>query len=780
MRRDYMNYLKVLGSSGNKSKIRGTTSFQISKDILVDAGNIINSLDEESYKINHIFLTHAHLDHIIDLPFILDNSFSKRDRPLFVYGSKQTLEFLTNHIFNNHIWPDFTKIKMLNQNENILIFKQIDEGEDISLGKFNIKAIKVNHTEGSFGYIISKDNLSYIISSDTYESDEIVKYLQNNLNIKALFVECSFPNKMQNLAKISQHLTPNNLKNMLKKVSRDDFSIFLYHLKSPYIEEIKKEIKDLNILKNGGKILEDRDVVDITTLKVTSYLQDIEVLDRVMDINLKLSCEQDKENLYEMILTLIKELTKSDAGTLYLLSEDKKYLDFKVVQNSSLNIFLGTKEQKISWNSLPLYLKNGEENRDMVAVVCALDNKIINIADIYNSSDYNFEGTKLFDKSKNYHSKSMLVVPLVNHENDVIGVIQLINKDIKQKDSFFTKYDEKIIKALSLQAAMALTNTQLIASLETFLEAFVTSIANAIDAKSRHTSTHITKMSKLAPLIAKAINEDDTIYKDIKYNSNNIKEIELAAKLHDVGKISIPEWVIDKSTKLQKLVDGLEIIRLKVEIIKKDLKIELLENKISKEQFDKKLEELEDDFNFLVISNKGGEFMSDDDIKRVKNISSYKYILDNKYENLLNDDEVDNLSIRKGTLTLQEREIMNSHAKLSYDMLSALPFPKKYSNIMHIAVNHHEKLNGKGYPRGLTDEELVLEDRILILADIFEALTSIDRPYKGIKKLSEVFKILDFMAEDKDIDRDLLEFFKNSSAFKEYCKNELLEEQLDV
>ncbi|PWE24152.1 MBL fold metallo-hydrolase, partial [Aliarcobacter skirrowii] len=126
-----MNYLKVLGSSGNKSKIRGTTSFQISKDILVDAGNIINSLDEESYKINHIFLTHAHLDHIIDLPFILDNSFSKRDRPLFVYGSKKTLEFLTNHIFNNHIWPDFTKIKMLNQNENILIFKQIDEGEDI-------------------------------------------------------------------------------------------------------------------------------------------------------------------------------------------------------------------------------------------------------------------------------------------------------------------------------------------------------------------------------------------------------------------------------------------------------------------------------------------------------------------------------------------------------------------------------------------------------------------------------------------------------------------------
>ena len=312
------------------------------------------------------------------------------------------------------------------------------------------------------------------------------------------------------------------------------------------------------------------------------------------------------------------------------------------------------------------------------------------------------------------------------------------------------------------------------------MESFVNSIANAIDAKSRHTSTHITKMAKLAPMIANSINEDKTIYKDINYSKNDLKEIELAAKLHDVGKISIPEWVIDKSTKLQKLIDGFELIKLRAEIIKRDLKLDFLENKLTKESYEYSLQNIEDSLEFIGKANIGQEFMSDVDIKRVEEISLYKYYENNIEKNFLSDDEVYNISIRKGTLTKEEKDIMNSHATLSYEMLSALPFPKKYSNIMHIAVNHHEKLNGKGYPRGLSEQEIALEDRILILADIFEALSSNDRPYKGVKKLSEIFKILDFMVKDGEIDKDLLDFFKNSRAFKEYCETELLNEQLDV
>lgn len=775
-----MDFVKILGSSGSKSKNFAPSSFLISKDIVIDAGNILNALEEESYKINHIFLTHVHLDHIIDIPFMLDNCFSKREETLKVYGSKQSIKFLKENIFNNTIWPDFTKIKLLNRDIYSLELIEIDDKKDTIFEDLTIKAIETKHSDGSFAYLISKNEIKYLISGDTGFDEDLISYINSIEDLSALFIECSFPNSLDEVAKSSKHLTTNRLNDFLNKLKKRTLAIFLYHLKSPYQDRIKSELEKLNILKNGAKILKDGDIVSLKDFKLSSYKQDIDIFDRIMEINLKLSSEQDKEQLYEMVLTLLRELTLSDAGTLYLLSEDKKYLEFKVVQNETLNIFLGTKEEKISWNALPLYLENGEQNRAMVAVVCALDKKIINIKDVYNCDLYNFEGTKIFDRSKNYLSKSMLVIPLVNHEDDIIGVIQLINKDITNSSSFYNSYDEKIIKALSLQAAMALTNTILIDSLENFLESFVNSIANAIDAKSRHTSTHIRKMAKLAPMIANSINEDETIYKDIKYSKNDIKEIELAAKLHDIGKISIPEWVIDKSSKLQKLLDGLELISLRVEVLKRELKIDFLEKKIDKEVYEYSLKNLNDSLEFLQKANIGSEFMSDEDIKRLEEISNYKYFENGVEKNLLNKDEVYNLSIRKGTLTSEERDIMNSHAELSYNMLSALPFPKKYSNIMHIAVNHHEKLNGKGYPRGLGENDLVLEDRILILADIFEALTSNDRPYKGIKKLSEVFKIFNFMIKDGEIDKDLFEFFKSSKAFKEYCETELLIEQIDV
>lgn len=775
-----MNHITVLGSSGSKYKNMGTTSFLISKNIAIDAGNIINSLQDKAHEVNHIFLTHAHLDHIIDIPFMLDNCFTKRENTLKIYASFDTINFLKENIFNNKIWPDFTKIKLYNKELNSLEYIAISENSPIEIDGFSIKAIGTKHCLGSFGFCITKNDSSYIITGDIGLEFDLISKIAEVKNLKALFTECSFPNSLERIALISNHLTPNYLKEFLSKLDNKNLALYLYHLKLPHRETIIGELKELDILNEESKILEDGDVIYLDNLKVCSKMSDSELIDKVMNINLQLSSEKDKDSLYEMILTLIRELTKCDGGTLYLLSEDKKSLEFTVVQNESLGVFLGSKGEKINWKPLPIYLENGEVNRNMVAVCCVLDKKIINIQDIYNNKNYNFEGAKLFDQEKNYLSRSMLVVPLINHEKDVIGVIQLINKDLKESNGVFNAYDEKIIKALSLQAAMALTNTILIDSLEEFLEAFVDSIAEAIDAKSSHTSTHIGNISRLAPLIAQSIHEDNTIYKNINYSKNDFKEIELAAKLHDVGKISIPEWVIDKATKLQNLIDGFELIKLRVEIIKKTVKIEFLEGNINKEEYEFKINQLEDDLEFLRKTNIGGEFMKDEDIERINSIGKTQYIENGVQKTLLSEDEIYNLSIRKGTLTKEEKDIMNSHADLSYEMLSKLPFPKKYSNVMHIAVNHHEKLNGKGYPRGLSASELVLEDRILILADVFEALTSTDRPYKGIKKLSEVFRILDFMAKDGEIDKDLLEFFKQSSAFNEYARTTLLDEQKDV
>ena len=774
-----MNYVKVLGSSGTKTKTAGTTSFQISKSIIVDAGNVINILGEQAQFINHVFLTHSHSDHIIDLPFLIEAFFETRTEPLTVYASKETLNALKEHTFNNSIWPDFSNINLLHSDKKSLIFEEIQDNETMYIENYSIKAIKANHIEGSYGFVISKENKeAYVISGDTYLNDELIKEINANPEIKLLLVECSFPNRLEQLAHVTKHLTPNLLQSMLEKINNKKLQIFIYHIKHLYLEKIQEEIKELNLL-NNGKVLEDGDVIHINTGEIETDILNHKMFQRIMDINLELASELDKDKLFDMILTLTRELTHSDGGTLYIKSKDKKHLDFTVVQNKSLNIFMGGTKGEITWNSLPLYLENGEENKSMVAVVSALENKIINIPDVYIEEDYNFEGTKKFDASTGYRSKSMLVIPLINHEQDVIGVLQLINKTQDDEIVAYNQNDERVIKALSAQAAMALTNSQLILSLEEFLDAYVSTIANAIDAKSRHTLNHITKISKLAPLIARAIHEDETIYKHIRYSNSDFKEIELAAKMHDIGKISMPESIIDKATKLQLMIDGIELIKIRAEVIKRDYEISYLKNEITQKEYIQKLQILDDDLKFVERVNFGSESMRKDDLERIKTISKHRYIEDERVITLISKDEEYNLSTQKGTLTKEEKDIMNSHARLSYEMLSSLPFPKKYENVLHIAVNHHEKLNGEGYPRGLKEKDLVLEDRIMILADIFEALTASDRPYKGAKKLSEVFRILDFMAKDGEIDKKLLDFVRNCDLLDEYIKEELHPEQVD-
>lgn len=547
-----MNFIKILGASGSKAKNQNTTSFQIFKDIIIDAGNVLNSLGNEAKDINHIFLTHSHADHITDLPFIIETFFEERKTPLTIYALEETIEVLKTYSFNNVIWPDFTKIKLLNSNENSLILKKIKLNEIISIGEYQIKPIEANHIAGSCGFVITKNHQSFIISGDTYLNPIIWEEINNNKTIKCLIIECSFPDKFDELAKVSKHLTPNLIAKELKNLKRKDISIFFYHLKPNYEKELLKDIKKHKLLNYKGKILKEGDVIHIDTGNIENTLLSESKFEEIMKINLAFSSEHNKEKLLENILNLTRKLTNTDAGTLYIKSKDEKTLQFKVVQNDSLNIFMGGTKEKLNWNDLPIFLEDGSLNNKMVAVVCANEKRIINISDVYKTTKYKFEGTKQFDKKTSYRSKSMLVIPLINHENEVIGVLQLINKIKNQEIVSFDKFDEKIIISLASQAAMALTNMYLINSLEDFINAFVATIAKAIDAKSPYTKDHIAKVEKIALLLAKAINDDETIYKDVKYTQNDYKQIALAAWMHDIGKISMPEHVIDKATKLEK------------------------------------------------------------------------------------------------------------------------------------------------------------------------------------------------------------------------------------
>ena len=776
-----MNYIKILGASGSKAKDLNTTSFQIYKDIVIDAGNVLNALGDEAKDINHVFLTHSHADHITDLPFIIETFFENRETPLTIYALEETIEVLKKHSFNDVIWPDFTKIKLLRKDAFSLILKPIKLDEIIKIHNYSIKAIKANHISGACGFVIKKNHQGFVISGDTHINPHIWEEINNDEEIRSLIIECSYPDKLQELAKLTKHLTPELIANELEKLTRKNLSVFYYHLKPSYNKELLKDIKKHKLLTYNGKILKEGDVIHIETGSIESTVLSEHKFEEIMKINLAFSSQHDKNILLEDILTLTRNLTNADAGTLYIKSKDEKYLSFKVVHNNTLNIKMGGTKNNLNWPDLPIFEENGKTNNEMVAVVCANEKRIINIPDVYKTTKYQFDGTKDFDKSTSYHSKSMLVIPLINHDNEVIGVLQLINKIKNGEIINFNKLDEKVIISLASQAAMALTNMQLITSLEDFIDAFVTTIAKAIDTKSPYTSDHIGKVEEIALLVAKAISDDNTIYKKIKYSENDYKQLSLAAWMHDIGKISMPEHIMDKATKLEKIFDRIHLIEQRFEVIKLNKEIEYLKNQTPRTEYENFINEINNDIEFIKRINFGGEFLSEEDIQKLENISKKVYIKnDGEIISFISEDEFYNLSIKKGTLTKEEIEIIRNHAQLSLDMISGLPFPKKYKDVLNIACNHHEKLNGLGYPRGLKAEEISLEDRIMILADIFEALTASARPYKDAMKLSKVKDILSSMANKGELDKELIDFFFNHKILHEYSKNELKSYQLDL
>jgi response regulator RpfG family c-di-GMP phosphodiesterase len=295
-------------------------------------------------------------------------------------------------------------------------------------------------------------------------------------------------------------------------------------------------------------------------------------------------------------------------------------------------------------------------------------------------------------------------------------------------------------------------------------------------------------------MIAEAINNDTTgPFKDVHYSNDELDELRISALMHDVGKITTPEHVVDKSTKLETIYDRIYTVKTRMEVLKRDEKIKFLEQKIKlseekkfdeikilQNDYENKIKELEDDMKFLETANIGEEFMADFKIKRVNEIAAKKWIDNGVEKPFLDENEVKNLCIKKGTLTEEERQIINDHVKMTLEMLLKLPFPKKLRRVPEIASNHHEKLNGKGYPRGLSANELSLESRILALADIFEALTASDRPYKDAKTLKEVKNIIGFMVKDKELDKNLVKFFFDTGLHLEYGKKELKPEQINI
>lgn len=515
------------------------------------------------------------------------------------------------------------------------------------------------------------------------------------------------------------------------------------------------------------------------------------LLKKLNTIGIALSVEKDHNRLLEMILMGAKEITHADGGTLY--SRENNDLRFEIMHTDSLNIHLGgVNGDPIKFYPVHLYKDNGEPNKHNVAACAVLENKTINIPDAYSNEDFDFSGTRGFDQKTGYHSRSFLTVPMTNHENEIVGVLQLINSidpatgDVKE----FSAIEQQLVESLASQAAVSITNQSLIAAQKNLFDALIKLIADAIDEKSPYTAGHCRRVPVLSNMIARAVNNTRVgPLKDFSMTEEEIYELDVAAWLHDCGKITTPEYVVDKATKLETIFDKVHLVDARFEILKRDAEIAALKKKlleldpsasVNDSDLNKELKKLEDDKEFIRICNVGSETISEASVERIKQIAGYEFTNpDGETEKLLGEEETQNLQIGRGTLNYREREIINNHVSVTIKMLESLPYPKHLRRVPEYAGGHHEKMDGTGYPNKLKREDMSVPARMVAIADVFEALTAKDRPYKKAMSLSQSLTILGRMKVDGHVDPDLFDIFVWEKVYLKYAKEHLAEEQID-
>tara|TARA_B100000029_G_scaffold514204_1_gene616142 strand:- start:157 stop:1737 length:1581 start_codon:yes stop_codon:yes gene_type:complete len=510
-------------------------------------------------------------------------------------------------------------------------------------------------------------------------------------------------------------------------------------------------------------------------------------LKKLIDIGRALSREKNIDVLLEKILIEAKVISNSDGGTIYLVIDDGKKLNFEIMHTESLNIKWGGTSDPVPDTIYPvkIYNDDGEKNIHNVAAVCALEGRTINIDDAYADKKYDFSGTKGVDEKYSYHSKSFLTVPLKNHKDKVIGVLQLINA---QKDDKIISFSEELVdlvEALSSQASVALTNQLLVDEQKELFRSFIKLVSEALEKKDAVTGGHCNRVPILTMMIADEINADKTgLFKNFIFSDDELDELYVSGWLHDFGKVATPEHIMGKSTKLEGLYDKIDEIKFRFEILKRDIQIEFYKKAIETSNVEtqsirSKLESINDDLSFLEKSNLGGEFMSDELKQRIAEIGKRSIVVNGKKTSILNDDEIDFLSISKGTLSKKDRKIMEDHVVLTYDLLSKLPYPDHLKQVPFYAGCHHEKINGKGYPNGYSGDKLPIQARIIAIADVFEGLTAPDRPYKKGYKLSKALTILKYMVEDGEIDKDLFNLFITKKLYLTYANEMIHKDQID-
>lgn len=549
--------------------------------------------------------------------------------------------------------------------------------------------------------------------------------------------------------------------------------------------------------------------------------EDSSILTELLDITSMIARNNDYLAVIARIIKLAGRTCAAEAGFFYT-SGDDKFLNLEYSYNTKLNISKLGSDNNIYTPAI--YLPDSRnKNIKSAAEVAALNNEIINLPAIYNSAELDNGFFANYDALNNYTSVALLTVPLTNRKGYVIGVAQFVNpKDIKGKSISFTRDMLVDIQSICNLATLVLENRKLSEDYGQLLESFIEVLARAIDAKSPYTGAHCQRVPVIARMLATAAVQEETgPLKDFEMSNDDWYALNIASWLHDCGKVTTPEYIVDKATKLETIYNRIHEIRNRFEILRRDAHIDYLKKRLAntapvetlQAEFVAKVKELEDDFSLVARCNTGDTPLSDEDIKaldrvaqkqfiryfsRIKGISwaERDHIADREaaghpgYENLLQDredqlfgqynrGELYNLKVRNGTINKEEREKINEHIVVTIDMLKALPFPKELANVVEYAGAHHERVDGKGYPNGLTGDQMSIPAKIMAIADIFEALTANDRPYKEPKKLSQVLSIMRDMKNNGHIDPDLYEVFIRSGVYLDYAEQYIDKIQID-
>jgi len=613
----------------------------------------------------------------------------------------------------------------------------------------------------------------------------------------------------------------------LRALARDAQRI--RHMDFSSTPEIQSAFMEIDSLSKSQTVMKSSLAQSTESLKVTH-----EKLEYLINIGLDMGRERDRLALLKGLMFGGKDLTNSDGGTLYLLTERK-----------TLTFAMRTRSDELPSFEIPLYRPDtGEPNDTYVATYVALHNEVVVIDDIYTETRFDVSGTRKFDAQTGHRTVSMLTLPLSPRAGEVIGVIQFMNAQDPHTGAIipFGSEEVRFVTALAAQAAVALDNHQLVESQQNLMDSLIKLIAGSVDAKSPYTGGHCERVPELAIMLAEeAERQESGPFADFRWaNDDARREFRVGAWLHDCGKVTTPEYVVDKATKLETIYDRIHEVRTRFEVLLRDARIDCLQACLdgkdesqARAELARRQAELQDDFAFIAQTNEGGEFMAPQRVERLQRIAQQtwqrhfddrigisraaqrrflgvsetplpatEHLLsdrpehviprgveksqDPQYgfkipvpENLYNLGEVYNLSISRGTLTTEERYKINEHIIQTVMMLDALPFPKNMRRVPEYAGTHHETLTGSGYPRKLGAEQLSIPSRIMAIADIFEALTASDRPYKDSKTLSESVRILASFKKDRHIDPDLFDLFLTSGVYKNYAARFLRPDQID-